>query len=211
MPDYFPTAFPTKFAPQITFPISPGGTIAPGTVNSTPAGTISGVSGLTNPGYYTNGVVEITSGSLRGSYDIIGTPTSTTLSIVNPLLTTTPFSFIVKTGDIICYPTRPIAYGTKVNSLIFTADSGAEQRRQKGNPKATFDLSYPLLSLPEFQTIRAFFLRVTNTQAFYWTDPVEKTTYLVRFDMDTFTGSQKYHGPKGPYYELQLKMLQTWA
>lgn len=126
-------------------------------------------------------------------------------------MSTPSFPTLTPSGKHLTLPTRPIGYGVKTNTLVFTSDSGHEQRRQKGMPKKTFDLSYPILSLEEYKTIRDFFLQVLNVTAFNWTDPIEKITYLVRFDMETFLGQQKYHGPKGAHYELQLKLLQVWS
>ena len=108
-------------------------------------------------------------------------------------------------------PARPLKEGIKTNVLIQTFDSGHEQRRQKSDPKRTFDLSYPVLKSKEYFTIRDFFLQVTNSQAFLWTHPVEKTQHLVRFNMDTFAGEYVEHGPSGPLYKLQLSLLQVWA
>ncbi|BCS54041.1 hypothetical protein [Geobacter sp. SVR] len=113
-------------------------------------------------------------------------------------------------GKPMTLPTRPITYGVKSNTISFTSDSGHEQRRVRGQAKMTFDLNYPILSLEEYKVLRDFYLKMLNVTAFYWTDPIEKIKYLVRFDMDTFSGQQKYHGPAGPHYELQVKLIQTW-
>lgn len=108
-------------------------------------------------------------------------------------------------------PARPINYGIKANTLIFTASSGYEQRRSIGTPRRTFDLTYPILTLVQYQALRDFFLTNLNVGSFYWTDPVENVEYLVRFDQDTFQGQQKYHGPKGACYEVSVRLLQVFA
>lgn len=105
---------------------------------------------------------------------------------------------------------RPINYGVKASTLSIEFDSGHSQRRQKSAPKSTFEFQYNALSVTEYRTIRDFFMLVQNSRAFLWTDPIEKTTYKVMFNQDTFAAIQKGHGPAGPWYELQLRLVQTW-
>lgn len=106
---------------------------------------------------------------------------------------------------------RPINYGVKASTLVMEFDSGHQQRRQKATPKTTIDLQYTALTLTEYQTLRDFFMLVLNVTPFSWTDPIEKTTYQVTFNQDTFMGIQKGHGPTGPWYEVQLKLVQCWG
>lgn len=107
---------------------------------------------------------------------------------------------------------RPIKESIKQDSLVVSFDSGHEQRRTKSDPKRIFEVTYAALTQNEYATIRDFFLQVTNVTPFTWTHPVEKTVYLVRFDMDTFTGEHFQHSPvAGPLYKLQLKLLQVWS
>lgn len=118
---------------------------------------------------------------------------------------------VPSTGKPLTRPARPIVYGVKANTLIFQADSGFEQRRKKGATYKTFDLTYPIISLAEYIVIRDFFTAHLNVTAFYWTDPIEGETYVVRFDMDALSAQQKYHAHKGPYYELSLKLKEVPA
>jgi phage-related protein len=107
-------------------------------------------------------------------------------------------------------PSRPFNEGIKTNTITFMSDSGHEQRRQRGNSKRVFDLTFAVLSKDQYFTIRDFFMQVTNVNAFLWLHPIEKTQILVKFAMDTFAGSNKGHGPAGPWYELQVKLEQVW-
>jgi len=107
---------------------------------------------------------------------------------------------------------RPIKEEVKASTLIVSFDSGHEQRRQKSDPKRAFTLEYAVLRKNEYFTLRDFFLQVLNQEPFLWTHPIEGTTFLVRFDMDTFSGEHFQHSPvAGPLYKLQIRLVQTWA
>lgn len=106
---------------------------------------------------------------------------------------------------------QPLREGIKTNLLMQTFDSGHEQRRQRSDPRRTFDPTYNVLTLNQYLTLRDFFFTVLNSVPFTWVHPIEKTLCLVRFDMDTFAGETIGHGPKGPLYKLQLKLLQVWS
>ncbi len=113
-------------------------------------------------------------------------------------------------GTRIPNPSMPLQEGIKTSTITFVADSGHEQRRQKSDPKRTFQLTYIVLPLDAFKTIRDFFLTVTNVKSFNWTHPVEGTTLTVKFAMDTFSGENFGYGPSGPLYKLQLSLEQVW-
>lgn len=114
-------------------------------------------------------------------------------------------------GTPIPNPSRPLTQGVKTSTIIFAADSGHEQRRTKAQPKATFDLQWLALSHDQFLTLKQFFMEVLNVTPFYWLHPLEKESYLVRFDMDTFSGTNKIHGPKGAFFETSAKLVQVWG
>lgn len=109
---------------------------------------------------------------------------------------------------------RPLKEGIKVDTILFTADSGHEQRRKKSDPKRTFDPQYTALKKNEYFTIRDHFIEHLNTTPFLWTHPIEGIQYLVRYNMDTFSAENFSHSPIpsiGPLYKLQLNLLQVWA
>lgn len=114
------------------------------------------------------------------------------------------------TGQPIPNPSRPLQEGIKTTTIVFAADSGHEQRRPRSAPKRTFQLSYTVLTLDQYKTIRDFFMLVTNVSCFTWVHPVEKTSYLVKFAMDTFSGEYFSHGHQ-PLYKLQLQLEQVWS
>jgi phage-related protein len=105
---------------------------------------------------------------------------------------------------------RPLQEGIKTSTIAFTADSGHEQRRQKAAPKRTFQPVYNVLTLDQYRTLRDFFMQMTDVHSFTWEHPVEKTTFLVKFTMDTFAGENIGHGPSGALYKLQLQLEQVW-
>jgi len=115
------------------------------------------------------------------------------------------------TGKYLPNPSRPITYGVKSNNTAISFDSGHEQRRQRGLPKRTFEFKYNALSLTEYKTIRDFYINTTacGVYSFTWTDPIEKTTYNVKFNMDIFQGDYIAHSTKGPYYTLAIKLEQV--
>ena len=113
-------------------------------------------------------------------------------------------------GTRISSPSRPLAEGIKASTISYEADSGHTQSRPRSNPKRTFNLSWLVLTADEYKTIRDFFMVVTNHAAFSWVHPVEKTTFNVKFAMDTFTGENFSHGHQGPLYKLQVSLTQSW-
>lgn len=109
---------------------------------------------------------------------------------------------------------RPLKESIKSDTLIVGFDSGHEQRRQKSNSKRIFEPQYAVLTKNQYFTIRDHFLACLNWKPFLWTHPIEGTQYLVRYDMDTFTGENFGHSPhskNGALYKLQLKLLQVWS
>lgn len=114
-------------------------------------------------------------------------------------------------GDKIPNPSRPFKEGIKTNTIIFSADSGHEQRREKSDPKLTFEISWVALTQDQYLTIRDFFLVVLNSKPFLWNHPLTGVVYLVRFSNEIFQGENKGHGPKGPIYTLSLSLLQVWS
>jgi len=105
---------------------------------------------------------------------------------------------------------RPLKESVKVDSIIVSFDAGFEQRRTRSAAKRIFEPAYAVLLKNEYLTLRDHFLSQTNITPFIWTHPIEKVDYLVRYDMDTWTGENFAHGPKGPLYKVQLKLLQVW-
>lgn len=108
-------------------------------------------------------------------------------------------------------PSRPFESGVKATAIVFTSDSGMEQRRNKTQPRATFSLQWIALSADQFNTLRDFYIAKLTTVPFLWTHPLEKQDYLVRFDMDSFSGINKIHNQKGAHYETQVKLVQVFA
>jgi len=108
-------------------------------------------------------------------------------------------------------PSRPFKEGTKSNTLIYTGDSGHEQRREKSPPKRTFEVTWAALTLDQYVTLRDFYMYVLNSKPFLWMHPIEKTQILVRFANEVFQGENFGHGPKGPIYKLQLSLLEVWS
>lgn len=108
-------------------------------------------------------------------------------------------------------PSRPLKEGVRANTIIYAADSGHEQRREKSNPRRTFDLTWNALTLDQYLTLRDFYMVVLNSAPFMWTHPIENTRVLVRFANDVFQGENVGHGPKGPIYKLQVSLLQVWS
>lgn len=108
-------------------------------------------------------------------------------------------------------PQKPIAESVKTNNLIYTADSGYEQRRKKSAPRRTFELTFPLLDRQAYETLQTFFLQAGgNLESFAWTHPVTKTSYVVRFDQDTLQGeyflttTHMRH-----YWKVAVKLIQV--
>lgn len=108
-------------------------------------------------------------------------------------------------------PSLPLAEGVKAQTIISEFDSGHSQRRTKGLPKRTFQLSYIVLTSDQYRTIRDFFMQKLNTYEFNWTHPIEKTVLNVRFTNDTLSAENFSWGVgKGALYKLQLSLEQVW-
>lgn len=108
-------------------------------------------------------------------------------------------------------PSRPLTENTKYNIITFEADSGHQQRREKAPPKKTWDLNYLVLTKLQADAIESFFNQQKGPlSAFYWTHPVDKVTYYVRFANDTLTKKNIGHNLRGPLYSLELKLEQAF-
>lgn len=113
------------------------------------------------------------------------------------------------TGAKIPNPSRPLSEGVTANTLIFTADSGHEQRRTKGRSKEFWEVSYTVLTLAQYTAIRNFYLVHLNVTKFKWKHPISKVEKTVRFDGDTFTGENFAHSNDGPLYKLSFKLVEV--
>jgi len=113
-------------------------------------------------------------------------------------------------GKPIPQPSRPFSEGVKVSSLSFSADSGHEQRRKKGDSKRTFQLTYNVLTADQYKTIRDFFMVVMNVYEFSWTPPMGTVALNVKFSVDTLSGENFAHGPSGALFKLQFSLEQVW-
>lgn len=114
------------------------------------------------------------------------------------------------TGKPLPNPSMPIDYGNKSNNISFSSDSGTSQVRPRGKMKRTFSFSYVALILTEWKTIRDFYIARNGTaQSFYWTDPVEKVTYTVRFSSEELIGKNFGHNVKTPLYSCDIKLEEV--
>jgi phage-related protein len=107
-------------------------------------------------------------------------------------------------------PSRPLQEGIAAQDLIFSSDSGHEQRRRKGLPICTFELSYVALTYDQYVTIRNFYINHTTAKAFDWYHPFTKQKYRVRFASDNLQGEYFEHpAVTGPLYKLSFALRQV--
>lgn len=107
-------------------------------------------------------------------------------------------------------PDMPIKYGVSTNSLVIVFESGHEQRRKKGIPKKTFDLTFSNLDLEAATCLEDFFYLMGGPVApFTWTDPSTNKVYNVRFDGDSFTKEYVTHTRLGPLFTVTIKLVQV--
>ena len=66
------------------------------------------------------------------------------------------FPTVTAQGKRIPNPSRPLQEGIAANDLVFSSDACHEQRRRKGLPIYTFELSYAALTHEQYITIRNF-------------------------------------------------------
>ena len=124
-----------------------------------------------------------------------------------------PSAYVDKSGETkyLPAPSRPLTEGVKTNNLVTSFESGHEQRRVKGDPRRTFEWTYNVLSEQEASLLVTFFIqRYGNVQSFIWTHPMSKEQLQVRFDMDAMVKENFAHGPKGPLYKLNVKLVQVF-
>lgn len=106
-------------------------------------------------------------------------------------------------------PSMPLNEGIKTNTVMFSSDSGREQRRKKGASLRTWELSYIALTDAAYRTIRDFYIANTDVNSFSWTHPISKITFTVRFDTSNFQGENIAHNIKTPIWKLSLKLIQV--
>lgn len=123
-----------------------------------------------------------------------------------------PTTYVNSKGATVPFPTpqRPIPEGIKTSVLINQFDSGHEQRRRKGAPRKTFEVTYPFLDQQAYAALQAFFLSVGGSlDTFSWVHPVTKVTYTVRFDLDALQGEYHMTTRLGHFWKCSLKLLQV--
>jgi len=123
-----------------------------------------------------------------------------------------PTTYVSRTGETkaLSLPSRPFTEGVKTNNLVQNFESGHEQRRVKGDAKRTFEFTYNVLVEEEAAVLTTFFIqRYGNVQSFMWTHPLTKESMQVRFDMDSLIKENFGHGPKGPLYKMNVKLVQV--
>jgi phage-related protein len=110
----------------------------------------------------------------------------------------------------------PLQEGIKTNSLIFSSDSGHDQRRKKGANKRTWELNFPVLTQLQADAIFSFYLNHTTTVPFIWTHPVEKIAgtqtkkpFTVTFSNDMLQKDYFAHGVLGPLYKMSMKIEEV--
>jgi len=83
-------------------------------------------------------------------------------------------------------PDNSIPQNIEFNTLVSEFENGAEQRRSKrDNSKIGWTLSFILRPKTEMESFKNFFnARKGKLESFYWTNPDDNTTRLVRFDED---------------------------
>jgi phage-related protein len=119
------------------------------------------------------------------------------------------FPAVDSKGKRIPNPSRPLTEGVATNDLVFTADSGHEQRRQKGVHLFTFELKWDALTLEAYQTIRNFYIKHTTTKSFRWIHPLTSQELKVRFTSETFSGENFAHRKTGPIYKAACRLKQV--
>jgi len=124
-----------------------------------------------------------------------------------------PTEYTSKTGEIkyLPNPSRPFTEGVKTNNITHSFESGHEQRRAKGDPKRTFEFTYNALDEEQATLLTQFFIQCYgNVRSFYWIHPLTKETLQCRFDMDSLVKENFSHGPKGPIYKINVKLVQVF-
>ena len=104
-------------------------------------------------------------------------------------------------------PNREVQVEYKDNVLISIAENGVEQRRFKYSQKI-FTLNF-LRKKSTIDAIESFYnARQNGVEAFNWIDPIEGTTYKVRFVPNSlkkrFVGSASK-----PYWQLTLQFIEV--
>ena len=112
-------------------------------------------------------------------------------------------------GSRIPNPARPFSENIKTNSLKFEADSGHQQLRRKGANKRQFELTYPVLTKSQSDTLFDFFLAKTTTIPFLWIHPITKQQYTVVFTNDLLTRENFARGPQGELYKMSMKIEEV--
>lgn len=124
-----------------------------------------------------------------------------------------PTTYLLKGVETkIPFCSRPLRESYRTSTLIYEADSGHSQRRQKSPPKLAYDVQYNVLPKACYETIRDFFIaRKGQVEVFLWTNPITKQTLKVRFDQDMLQGEPVGNHPKfGELYKLSFKIVQEF-
>lgn len=133
-------------------------------------------------------------------------------SQISPTALTWPATYTNSAGATVRMPnpSMPINYGYKTNSILVEFESGHEQRRKKGETRKTFEFTYVAVHLEVADAIEEFFMECGGpVRSFNWVDPVDKKSYVVRFDGDSFAREYFGHSAAGPIFKIAVKLTQV--
>ena len=112
-------------------------------------------------------------------------------------------------GSRIPNPARPFSDSVKTSTLRFEADSGHLQLRRKGANKRQYELTYPVLTQRQADTLFDFFLTQGTHTPFLWIHPITKQQYTVVFTNDLLTKENIARGPQGELYKMSMKIEEV--
>lgn len=109
------------------------------------------------------------------------------------------------TSDLLLAPDFVLTHTPSYKTLVSKFENGAEQRRAKWSTSISkWSLSYSNRSQDDLNTIKTLFdARKGQATAFYWTNPINSTQYLVRFASDEISFSLKAYGIYDFSFDLQ--------
>lgn len=113
-------------------------------------------------------------------------------------------------GKQIPNPSLPVKESVKSNTLIISFESGHEQRRAKSAPMYVWELNYVVLTDSAYKKIRDFYLTHTDEKAFYWSHPLTKVRWKVRFSANTFQASNFTYNIKTNLWSANITLNQVF-
>ena len=108
-------------------------------------------------------------------------------------------------------PTYVFEDSIQFKTTITTYEDGSEQRQAQGSPRRLFTLRFLGVTETVRDTIHAFHqARYGSAETFQWQNPLDSTTYNVRFVNDSLEEQNvSYNDSDGDIFNIECQLIEV--